>query len=311
LEDQIAALESEERQLSDRERTVLLLAAEGLTDKEIAKHLSLSQRTIGTYWERMRQKLGPFSRTQLVARFLRLEAELERSSESYVNLFAGWDEGVWVVSSAGKTIYANAPVAALLRMSHEELMQSDGPGNLEALIGDRARSFISEASQKPVRIEVQLSQGSGSRWLTLRGSPVSDRRGQTSATVVIIHDNTFQKRVRQTLDTCRQSLDLISELSTDLIVRFDGDLNCVSVNRSCCERLGIGPDAILNRPLSEIEHFEPVAEWEQAIRSVLVSGAPTMLTSQWKDCDAPRKTHVVPEPSTDHQPNSVLCITLR
>ena len=65
------------RQLSKREESVLLLAAHGLTDKEIARHLELSQRTVGTYWERMREKLGRLSRTELVARFVRLDTGQE------------------------------------------------------------------------------------------------------------------------------------------------------------------------------------------------------------------------------------------
>ncbi|MEZ0327753.1 MAG: LuxR C-terminal-related transcriptional regulator [Fimbriimonas sp.] len=297
---QIAPVENEERQLSDRERTVLLLAAEGLTDKEIAKHLSLSQRTIGTYWERMRQKLGPFSRTQLVARFLRLEAELERSSESYVNVFAGWDEGVWIVASTGKTIYANAPVAALLNIPIEELTRSDGPALLESVIGERARDFLREASVKATRLEVQLTlENGGTKWLSLRASPVCDRRGQSSATVVIVQDHTFQKRVRQTLDMCRQSLDTISELSSDLIVRFDSEFLCIFANRAFRDRHKISAVDLANQRISELKMFEPTKEWEAAIHLALESGIATKVG----------QTHIVAEPSHELQPSSVLCIT--
>ncbi len=300
LEEQITEPETEERQLSDRERTVLLLAAEGLTDKEIAKHLNLSQRTIGTYWERMRQKLGPFSRTQLVARFLRLEAEIERSSESYVNVFAGWDEGVWIVASTGKTIYANQPVATLFNVPLEHLMNTDGPGLLASIIGEKAGLFLTEASQKAARTEVQLAmEAGGTRWLSFRGSPVSDRRGQSSATVVIVQDHTFHKRVRQTLDLCRQSLDTISDLSSDLIVRFDADLTCIFANRAFRERHKVAPSDLVDRRLVELTMFQPVDEWEQAVRSALSTGQPTSIG----------KTHVVPEPSHELQPTSVLCIT--
>jgi DNA-binding CsgD family transcriptional regulator len=68
-----AKLSPAAKRLSQREESVLLLAAHGLTDKEIAKHLELSKRTVGTYWERMREKLGRLSRTELVARFVRFD----------------------------------------------------------------------------------------------------------------------------------------------------------------------------------------------------------------------------------------------
>ncbi len=277
-----------------------MLAAEGLTDKEIAKHLNLSQRTIGTYWERMRQKLGPFSRTQLVARFLRLEAELERSSESYVNLFAGWDEGVWIVAATGKTVYANQPVASLFNVPLDAITRSDGPTLLASVIGDRAAHFLEEASKKAAKLEIQLpNEGGATKWLNLRGSPVSDRTGQSSATVVIVQDHTFQKRVRQTLDHCRQSLDMISELSSDMIVRFDAELKCVFANRTFRERHNVSAGELANKRIADLPMFRPTKEWEEAIRSTLKSGTATRVG----------KAHIVAEPTHELQTTSVLCIT--
>jgi DNA-binding NarL/FixJ family response regulator len=49
--------------LSAREREVLLLVAEGITDKEAAKQLGLSVRTIHTYLQHAYRKLGVTSRT--------------------------------------------------------------------------------------------------------------------------------------------------------------------------------------------------------------------------------------------------------
>lgn len=65
--------------LSDREREVLFLAAEGLTDKEIAARLEIRTKTVRTYWDRIRAKLGAASRTQALA--LALRAAYEDLSE--------------------------------------------------------------------------------------------------------------------------------------------------------------------------------------------------------------------------------------
>ncbi len=43
------------------------LAAHGLTDKEIALRLGIRDGTVATYWERIRAKLGPHHRSELVA----------------------------------------------------------------------------------------------------------------------------------------------------------------------------------------------------------------------------------------------------
>src|SRR5579871_4602637 len=60
---------------SPRERQLLEFAAEGLTDTAIANRLGISEATVGTYWGRVRIKLGPYSRTELVAIVLRAERE--------------------------------------------------------------------------------------------------------------------------------------------------------------------------------------------------------------------------------------------
>ncbi|MCX7798810.1 MAG: LuxR C-terminal-related transcriptional regulator [Fimbriimonadales bacterium] len=50
-----------------RERELLVLAAEGKTDKEIAAMLGLSPETIASYWKRIRLRLNVASRTAAVA----------------------------------------------------------------------------------------------------------------------------------------------------------------------------------------------------------------------------------------------------
>jgi PAS domain S-box-containing protein len=61
--------------LSKREQQLITLAAEGLTDTAIALRLGISEPTVKSYWARVRGKLGPFNRTELVANSLKEEAE--------------------------------------------------------------------------------------------------------------------------------------------------------------------------------------------------------------------------------------------
>ena len=53
--------------LSPREQEIVLRAARGATDKEIADDLDLSVATLRTYWVRVREKLGAVNRTHAIA----------------------------------------------------------------------------------------------------------------------------------------------------------------------------------------------------------------------------------------------------
>ena len=53
-------------ELSEREREVLALAAEGFSSKAIGKQLEISSKTVDTYRSRLMRKLGLTDRTELV-----------------------------------------------------------------------------------------------------------------------------------------------------------------------------------------------------------------------------------------------------
>lgn len=61
--------------LPERESQVLSLAAQGLTDKQIAADLGISQETVGTYWRRILLRFGAASRTEVVAKLAESEAK--------------------------------------------------------------------------------------------------------------------------------------------------------------------------------------------------------------------------------------------
>lgn len=65
--------------LSPRERSILHLATLGYTDRAISAELGISKGTLGTYWNRLRMKIGPFNRTELVATVLRNDFDQELS----------------------------------------------------------------------------------------------------------------------------------------------------------------------------------------------------------------------------------------
>lgn len=73
--------------LSEREKEVLFLAGEGLTDKEIALRLDIGQKTVRTYWDRMRAKLGAASRTEVLAKAVQSAFDAVAASEQRLRMF--------------------------------------------------------------------------------------------------------------------------------------------------------------------------------------------------------------------------------
>jgi PAS domain S-box-containing protein len=290
---------------------VLLLAAEGLTDKEIARHLNLSRRTIGTYWERLRLKLGPYSRTQLVARFLRVEAEGDGAA--YRNLFATWEEGVWILSPSGATLYANHRIATLFGFTPEEFPDADARTLFQAATSTSIEAVLEAAQSEPHVVEFRLQRGDGNAvWLRMRGSAVTDARGRVSAIVLLLHDVTMEKRVTHTLESCETTLDFVARHSSDLIMRFDQNLVCVSVNPALVERLRQEEDALVGRAIQDLgDLFQPNDQWVQFLRRALATGEPQTFTGAIADVVEAGETHLLPEPSPEFLPTTILAITKR
>jgi len=133
--------------LSEREEQVLRLAMRGFTDTAIAHNLEISEATVGTYWGRVRIKLGPYSRTELVARALqeesrnvvaklqaenaRLVAEMqaldfenvdEHSINIAMQLIENAPDAMLVVNEKGTIEFVNESTLALFGYSRNELL---------------------------------------------------------------------------------------------------------------------------------------------------------------------------------------------
>ncbi len=95
-----------------REEQVLVLAARGLTDKEIAIKLGISPDTVGTYWRRILAKYQASSRTEVVAKYASERSKAAVENLQYVNecLKLVADH---MIEQAGKS----APVAAKVEAS--------------------------------------------------------------------------------------------------------------------------------------------------------------------------------------------------
>jgi PAS domain S-box-containing protein len=154
--------------LSPREQQLLKFASEGLTDTAIAHRLGISEATVGTYWGRVRIKLGPYSRTELVSHVLRAESEaaveaLRRENEHlvqelrargasgdvslYHDILENAPDAMILVTETGRIDYANVAARELFGYEKDELQG----GSVDGLIPPRFRAKHAEHREEYVR----------------------------------------------------------------------------------------------------------------------------------------------------------------
>lgn len=148
-------------ELSEREGELIELASHGHTDASIANVLGISEATVSTYWGRIRIKVGPFSRPEIIATVIRQHAdeqiadlqhqnealveklkteptpakESNSQSSDYLKLLESVPDAILVVDAAGTIEAADDDLCSLFGYEHGEL---DGE-NLQLLIPERFR----------------------------------------------------------------------------------------------------------------------------------------------------------------------------
>ena len=104
--------------LSSREQEIVLLASDGLTDKEIAVRLQVQVATVRTYWDRLRQKLGASNKGEAIAKSLR---EIVRQQDRWQRLIVecASDYAMFAIDEEGRALSWNPGVKTLL--GYEEI----------------------------------------------------------------------------------------------------------------------------------------------------------------------------------------------
>jgi len=153
--------------LSPREKQLIKFAADGLTDTAIANRLEISEATVSTYWRRIRGKVGPYSRTELVASLFKNEservitallaeqkklmAELSKVPERdpsnfYRQLVQDAADAIVVVDPSGRISMINGSAAELFGYQQSELQGK----HISVLVPERLRSVHSSHVSKYV-----------------------------------------------------------------------------------------------------------------------------------------------------------------
>lgn len=166
--------------LSPRESELLILASEGNTDVAIAHKLGISESTVNTYWARIRAKLGPHSRTELVAEWLKEEndralrdvtvqnsalrqrlhdIETSRDKDFLRRMFHDFPDAVLVADSAGTIHFANHQVGQLFGYAPEALVGKHVSMLVPEQYRTQHRVLLAEYMQAPRRLEMSHHEG--------------------------------------------------------------------------------------------------------------------------------------------------------
>ncbi len=281
------------------------MAADGLTDKEIANNLGLSLKTVHTYWDRMRQKFDASTRTQVFAKFLRIEVAPGNTTERFHRLFATWEEGVWIVNSTNGTIYANRRLAEIFGYTEQEFNSLTVEEIFHRAGAADISRFVREEQGGARTIETPITTRDGARiWLQLTATPWSDERGRKKAVVLLVHNITLEKRVEYALKSCEVALDGLIEISSDCICRFDGNLDCTYANPSFLKLMKCSKSSVVGKGIEELgTYMRPLDIWVSALRKALQTG------EQQKFEEGASVTWLLPEPSADFLPLSIISVT--
>lgn len=174
--------------LSPREQELLKFAAEGLTDTAISNRLGISEATVGTYWGRVRIKLGPYSRTELVAIVMRAEREaaleaLRLENEELV-------KGLQAQSASGTVLYRdlleNAPDAIILVTENGSIEYANTAA--QELFGYEKDELVGKSIS--VLVPPVFRSGHGEHIAEYIGNPMRREMGEHLDTPAVAKDGT-------------------------------------------------------------------------------------------------------------------------
>lgn len=165
---------------------ILELAAQGHTDKGIASEIGIAPSTVLTYWLRIRSKLGPHPRAELVAAYVRSNAELDvakiraelveliekseqldRELHIFKQFIERAPEAMLIIGEDGIIQLGNAQAAEMLEVAEETLVGTPAerfvPDELRAIHQIHHMNYLRE----PQRL--QMGHAGGVPMITGRG----------------------------------------------------------------------------------------------------------------------------------------------
>lgn len=202
---------------SSREKQVLKLASEGLTDQQVALNLGISIHTVGTYWARIFSASGAHSRTHAVALSLKAQADSFRRVVEFSM------DSIWILDGEF-VVYANEAAASLLGVSLSDLIGGGIfrflPAPDKATVEARMKNAASGNANQCAKVTAIRPDGEEVHFEGISGPILWE--GQ-SLIMISARDRTELHRAEQLIAEERSRLETILEGFQDSVYRLTRD----------------------------------------------------------------------------------------
>ncbi len=180
----------------------------------------------------------------------RMAADLQASQIRFRRIVEGGQEGIWELDQAGRIIYANPQIAAMLGYTTEEI------------VGRSAFDFVAEEGRSHTQTqwvrrqkctndanELHFRRRDGADlWAICGVAPVKDERGRFIGASVMLTDVTARKRAEEELKFRRTLFESISETSIlGILVVSPEKRDLIYFNQRFVDLWGIPEDVLRSR----------------------------------------------------------------
>lgn len=252
--------------LSPRERQLLVMATNGLTDQGIAHELGISVATVSTYWGRVRIKFGPHPRTELVAQFMRSEMArvneaLSASESRFRTVLEASPMGIILTDTAGKALYVNPAYERITGHNLEAQLENGSQG----LVHPDDRERVTEIWERCLREGTPYTSehryvrpDGGVIWVRSRGDSWYEG-GKIAGRVSLIEDVTATHEAERARAEAESRYRTLLALAPEAILSVDEEVRVVEFNPGAERMFGYEADEVIGEPLAILlpESFRP------------------------------------------------------
>ncbi len=274
--------------LSEREKEVLFLAGDGLTDKEIALRLDIGQKTVRTYWDRMRAKLGAASRTEVLAKAVQTALDAVAESEKRLRVFV---DNMPVMFTAfdedHKIILVNKECERLSGYSAAQYY--DGTVFERSLPNEDTRAEVLGRFQEHIgdfrNHEVEITCADGTKKVIAWSSRAKEAPVQGWATWSIGIDVTDRVRAQKSLEETEANFRRILESTSQGVWMVDTQHRTFFANKALADMFACSVQDILSNDESTFLDDASRQSLRELIATGPIGGTRTRFTFRFKRKD--------------------------